>query len=160
MTQPYEALLRHFADLRDDNHGSAVTREGKEQLFARAVELLDPVVRGVLADANEQLLLGTGEIGATGLRSGDHGPEAQWQLSWPEQRGTGLAPLGFTAHYGLAFHHPHLRGATVGEWPLNVFSEQDAADQIPTLQAIVAGDLHNLVFQRDFRVVPATTRAA
>ena len=51
----------------------------------------------------------------------------------------------------------HLRGVTVGEWPPNVFSGQDATDQIPILRAIVTSDLHNLVFQRDYRIVPATT---
>jgi hypothetical protein len=32
-----------------------------------------------------------------------------------------------------------------------------AAEQIPTLRAIVTGDLHNPVCQRDYRIVPATT---
>ena len=41
----------------------------------------------------------------------------------------------------------HLRGASVGVWPLNVFSSEDAA-----------ADLHNLVFRSDYRIVPATTR--
>jgi hypothetical protein len=55
-------------------------------------------------------------------------------------------------------HHPHLRGATVGVWPLNVFSADDAAAELPTLRAIAAADLHNLVFQSDYRIVPAVTR--
>jgi hypothetical protein len=46
----------------------------------------------------------------------------------------------------------------VGVWPLNIFSDADAADELPTLRAIAATDLHNLVFQRDYRIVPAITR--
>jgi hypothetical protein len=63
------------------------------------------------------------------------------------------------AHYGAGFHHPHLRGATVGEWPLNVFTAEDATAVLPILRAIVTADLHNLVFQRDYRIVPAVTGA-
>jgi hypothetical protein len=36
-----------------------------------------------------------------------------------------------------------------------VFDEQQAAAQLPTLRAIVSADLHNLVFQRDYRIIPA-----
>jgi hypothetical protein len=48
-----------------------------------------------------------------------------------------------------------LRGATVGYWPLNVFSDADAAAELPTLRAIAGADLHNLVFQSDYRIIPA-----
>lgn len=65
------------------------------------------------------------------------------------------APLTLHAHYGADFHHPHLRGATVAEWPLNVSSPGQAAELLPTFRAILAADLHNLVFQRDWRIVPA-----
>lgn len=154
---PYEALLRHFADLRDGTHGDAADRSGKERLFAAAVDLLGPVATEVLQEVNRHLLAGTGDIAASGVRRGPDGVAAQWTLSWPEQRDTDLPPLGLVAHYGTGFHHPHLRGVTVGEWPLNVFTAADAAEQVPTLRAIVTADLHNLVFQRDFRIVPATT---
>ncbi|RZU53774.1 hypothetical protein EV385_5708 [Krasilnikovia cinnamomea] len=157
-THPYEALLRHFADLRDGTHGTATDRAGKERLFATAVELLDPAARQVLDEANRFLLLGSGLVEATGVRNDADGLSAQWTLSWPEQRATGLPALGLIAHYGRGFHHPHLRGVTVRDWPMNVFSAADASDQVPILRAIVVADLHNLVFQRDYRIVPATTR--
>src|SRR6266850_1625106 len=51
------------------------------------------------------------------------------------------------------FHHPHLRGTTVHDWPLNVFSEEDASAQLPILRAIASSDLHNLVFRADYRIV-------
>ncbi len=155
----YQALLRHFADLRDGNHGDAVDRPGKEKLFATAVALIDGPVRQVLGEADRHLLAGSGEIAATGLTDDADGPAAGWTLSWPEQRAADLPPLGFVAHFGRAFHHPHLRGVTVRDWPLNVFTAEDAAALVPTLRAIVTADLHNLVFQRDYRIVPATTRA-
>jgi hypothetical protein len=153
-----EALLRHFADLRDRRHGDAVSRVDKEALFAKTVELLDPVARRVLAELNDDLLLGTGEITASGaVDSPDGGVHALWRLSWPEQERAGVAPVTIRAHYGRGFHHPHVSGATVGEWPLNVFDAEQAEVETGTLRAIVASDLHNLVFQADFRIVPATT---
>lgn len=154
----HKALLRHFADLRDGRHGDATDRAGKEGLFAKAVELLDPVARLVLRELDEDLLLGTGTIASTGLTgSADGGVRALWSLSWPEQQRAGVAPVTILAHYGRGFHHPHLSGATVGEWPLNVFDAEQADAEISTMRAIVAADLHNLVFQADFRIVPATT---
>ena len=153
-------LLRHFADLRDGTHGDgAVTRADKERLFRAAVVLLDPYARQALAEMNDALLLGSGTIAATGVTaSDDGGVAAAWTLGWPEQEQAGIQPVTLQAFYGRGFHHPHLRGGTVGDWPLNVFSDADAAAELPTLRAIAAAELHNLVFQRDYRIVPATTR--
>ncbi|MEU8139679.1 hypothetical protein [Streptodolium elevatio] len=173
----YSSLLRHFADLRDGTHGQepgAVerTRRGKERLFSDAVRLIDPYARLALAEMNSELLLGTGEITATGVRrvmggrgggeigggggSGGAvgGVEARWELGWPEQRAAGLAPVLLHAVYGAGFHHPHLQGGTVGQWPLNVFTEEQAAAELPVLRGIAAAELHNLVFMRDYRIVP------
>ncbi len=49
---------------------------------------------------------------------------AVWTLSWPEQEQAGILPVTLEAFFGHGFHHPHLRDATVGVWPLNVFSDQ------------------------------------
>lgn len=157
----YSALLRHFADLRDGKHGDdAVSREDKEALFVRAAELLAPYANQVLTEVNESLLMSTGTIDHSGPTRNDEGGLAvTWTLSWPEQRAAQVAPITLEAHYGMKFHHPHLHGATVGEWPLNVFDDEQAAAELPTLRAIASADLHNLVFQRDFRIVPATVRS-
>jgi hypothetical protein len=153
------ALLHHFADLRDGTHGGVVSRGEKEQLFRTAVTLLDPYARTALAELDTDLLLGTGEVTAPGVgRAADGGLEAVWALSWPEQRASGIPPITIVAGYGARFHHPHLRGGTVGEWPLNVFTPEQAATELRTLRAIAAADAHNLVFLRDFRIIPATTR--
>jgi hypothetical protein len=155
------ALLRHFADLRDGVHGDgAVTRLEKETVFGESAGLLAPFARQVLEEFNEALLLGTGVLESSGLVRHDGGLAVAWTLSWPEQRAADISPITLEAHYGAGFHHPHLHGATVGEWPLNVFDAQQAAAELPTLRAIAAADLHNLVFQRDYRIVPAITRAS
>jgi hypothetical protein len=155
------SLMRHFEDLRDGTHGGAASREGKEAHFERAVQLLAPVAREVLIEMNTTLLLDTGQLTETGLRrTPDGGLSASWVLSWPEQQAAGLPPLALHAYFGGGFHHPHLRGTTVQDWPLNVFNEEDAAAQRSILRAIASSDLHNLVYRADYRIVPAVTNPA
>jgi hypothetical protein len=153
--------LRHFADLRDGTHGGARSRPDKERFFATAVRLLDPHALQALEEINTSLLLGTGEVTATGVRrSADGGSDAVWAVSWPEQRAAGVEPIVIRAYFGRGFAHPHLRSGTVGDWPLNVFDEEQAAAELPTLRAIAAVDIHNLVLQLggDVRVIPATVK--
>jgi hypothetical protein len=150
------SLIRHFEDLRDGTHGGSSSRKDKEAHFERAVELLAPGARQVLAEMNTSLLLDTGQLTETGLRrTADGGLIASWALSWPEQRAAGVQPIMLQAYFGGGFHHPHLRGTTVSDWPLNVFSDEDAAAQLSTLRAIASSDLHNLVYRADYRIVPA-----
>jgi len=153
-------LLRHFADLRDGSHGKgAVSRADKEKLFVGTVKHLAPYARQALEEMNQGLLLTTGRIDFSNLiRSPQGDLAALWTLSRPEQEQAGLAPVTLDAFFGHNFHHPHLRGATVGVWPLNVFSATDAATELPTLRAIAAADMHNLVFQSSYRIVPAIVR--
>jgi hypothetical protein len=152
------SLIRHFEDLRDGTHGGSASRKDKEAHFEKAVQLLAPVARQVLTEINTSLLLDTGELTETGLRrTRDGGLNATWALSWPEQRAAGVEPILLQAYFGGGFHHPHLRGTTVHDWPLNVFSDQDAAAQLPVLRAIASGDLHNLVFSADYRIIPVVT---
>jgi hypothetical protein len=153
------ALMRHFVDLRDNTHGGSISRQDKEKHFAHAVELLDPVANQVLGEMNALLLLESGRIAGTGLRRApDGGLVASWALSWPEQRSAGVSPVLLMAHYGIGSHHPHLRGATVRDWPLNIFTRSDAADQLSILRAIVTADLNNLVFEADYTIVPVVVR--
>ena len=155
------ALLRHFADLRDGTHGGARSRRDKERLFVAAVPLLDPHARQALEEINTYLLLGTGEVTAMGVRrSADGGPEAVWALTWPEQQAAGIKPIVIRAYFGAGFAHPHLQSGTVGDWPLNVFDEEQAAEELPTLRAMAAADVHNLVFELggDVRIIPATVK--
>jgi hypothetical protein len=156
-TEPHlVALRRHAEDLRDGTHGGAGPRTEKERLFGRAVELLDPIARQALQEVNDALLEGSGEIGDAGMqRSTDGSLTREWTLSWPEQRDRGIAPVTISAWFGGGFHHPHLRGATVHDWALNVYDETDARAVLPMLRGIVAADVHNLIFQADWRIIPA-----
>ncbi len=54
--------------MRDGSHGGATSRQEKQRLFAEAVALLDPHARQALDEIDADLLLGTGEISATGVR--------------------------------------------------------------------------------------------
>ncbi len=152
------SLLSHFTDLRDGTHGGAASRADKERIFTTEVTRLDPHARQALGEINTDLLLATGEVTFTGVRrSADGGVEAAWALTWPEQQKAGVNPIVIRAYYGADFHHPHLQSGTVGDWPLNVFDDDQAAAEAPTLQAMASADLHNLVFQLggDWRIVPA-----
>jgi hypothetical protein len=150
------ALQRHVEDLRDGTHGGAEARGEKEALFGRALDWVAPVAQRVLDEVDEVLLASTGEIEDSGLQRDDDGTVARtWTLSWPEQGQRGVAPVTLRAWFGGSFHHPHLRGATVHDWPLNVYSEDDAHDLLPVLRSVVVADLHNLVFQADWRIIPS-----
>ncbi len=151
-------LLRHFADLRDGTHGGTTSRREKERLFAEAIALLDPYARQALEEINADLLLDTGEITATGVRrSATAGLDSVWALAWPEQRAARINPIVIRAYFGIGSPHPHLRGGTVGDWPLNVFDEHQAAAELATLRTIADAEIHNLVFQTggDYRIIPA-----
>lgn len=159
--EPHGSLLRHFADLRDRSHGGATTRRGKETAFERGVELLAPVVREVLITFDDHLLLGGGEIEDLAIRRDPQGGlVAGWILTWDQQRRSGVAAVQVIAHYGAGFHHPHLRGGTIAEWPLNVADGEQARGQRALVEAIVAAEFHNLVFLADYRIVPATVAVA
>jgi len=80
---------------------------------------------------------------------------ATWSLGWHEKAQRHIQPMTLQAFFGHEFHRPHLRGETVGNGPLNVLSEADAAAELLTLRAIASADLHNLVFQSNYRIIPA-----
>ena len=147
--------LRSWDRSGDGTHGGAVRRQDKERFSSAAITLLDSHARQVLNEINTDLLLGTGEVTATGVRRRGGGVEAIWALSWPEQQAARIHPIIIRAYYSAAAHHPHLQAGTAGDWPLNVFDEQQAAAQLPALRAMATADLHNLVFQRDYRIIPA-----
>jgi hypothetical protein len=158
MTAPAHlvALRRHCEDLRDGTHAGVADRADKERMFRRALDLLDPVARQALGEVDEALLEHTGEIRDDGLEhTGDGTLSRSWRLSWPQQRERGIAPVTLTAWFGGGFHHPHLRGGTVHDWALNVYDEPDARGLLPVLRGIVAADVHNLIFQADWRIIPA-----
>jgi len=150
------ALVRHVEDLRDDTHGGVAERGQKEALFVQAADWLAPVAMGVLEELDAVALLSTGQVADSGMEREDDGTLARsWTLSWPEQRDRGLEPVTLRAWFGGGSHHPHVRAATVHDWPLNVYEESDARDLLPVLRSAVAADVHHLVFQSDWRIIPA-----
>ena len=68
------SLMRHFEDLRNGTHGGSVSRDGKEAHFERAVQLLAPIAREVLAEMNASLLLDTGQLTEKGFAA-----HARWR---------------------------------------------------------------------------------
>jgi hypothetical protein len=110
---------------------------------------------------NTSVLLDTGQLTETELRrTSVVGLTRSWILSWPKQQAAGVEPIALHAYFGDGFHYRHLRGATVHGWPRNVFSDKNAAAQLSILRAIASSDLHNLVYQADYRIVPAENRTA
>jgi hypothetical protein len=155
------SLIRHFEDLRDGTHGGSTSRKDKETHFEKALQLLAPVARQVFNEMNTGLLLDTRQLTETGLRrTVDEGLTASWVLSGPEQQAAGVEPIAVHAYFGGGFHHPHLPGTRVRDWPLNVFNDEDAGARPSILRAIASSDLHNLVYGADYRIVPAVNRTA
>jgi hypothetical protein len=161
-----EDLFRHLDDLRTNSFEGAGPRAERVELFGRSVELLGPVVRRVLDDANATLLDGTGEIDHHGLtEQPDGGWTARWELSWPEQRsapnlrgGDGVAPVQVVAWFAAGFTHPHLAGSRAGDWPLQVTSQADAERQETIVRAIVEAEVHQRIFEGGWRILPGYTR--
>ncbi|MGH4000807.1 MAG: hypothetical protein ACRDTJ_25470, partial [Pseudonocardiaceae bacterium] len=155
-----EDLLRHLADLVTRSYEGAESWPERLALFHRAVELLDPVVRRVLDEANATFLEATGQITGRNVEHDDGGVAAHWELSWPRQReatsrnGGPVAPVQVIAWFGRSFNHPHLRGSTAGDWPLQVISTDDATRQAPIVRAIVEAELHQRIFEGRWPVMP------
>ena len=139
-----------------------MARQDDRPLFCLSYIRERKEARQVLDEVNAYLLLDAGEVTATGVRRRDGSVEAVWSLSWPEQQTARINPIVIRAYFGAGFLHPHLQSGTVGDWPLNVFDEEQAAAELPTLRAMAAADLHNLVFQLggDIRIIPAVSNDA
>jgi len=152
---PYTAsLLRQFTADADD--GSS--RLDRERRFMGSVALLDPIVRAVLAELDHELLAHTGTVdGGDVVRLPDQGLQARWTLSWPQGRAAGAPPVAVLAVFASTARHPELRGGTVGAWPLNDVSRDDARAELPTLRAIAAAEIYELVQASGDRIIPAAS---
>ncbi|MDQ4094251.1 MAG: hypothetical protein M3143_12915 [Actinomycetota bacterium] len=156
-----EDLMRHVADLVTRSYEGAESWPDRLAVYHRAVELLDPVVRGVLAEVDTTFLEGTGDISRHSVELDDGGVGEHWALSWPRQReavsrdGGQVAPVEVIAWFRRDFNHAHLRGSTAGDWPLQVTSADDATRQTPIVRAIAEAELHQRIFEGRWPVVPA-----
>ena len=157
-------LMRHLADLVARRYEGAESWADRVGVFWRAVELLDPVVRGVLAEADAMFLEHTGEIRRYSAEEQDGSVGAHWELSWPRQRqavsrdGGPVPPVQLIAWFRRSFNHAHLRGSTAGDWPLQVVNTADAARQLPIVQAIVEAELHQRIYEGRYPVMPIAVR--
>jgi hypothetical protein len=155
-----EDLMRHLGDLVARRYEGAESWPDRLAVYHRAVELLDPVVRGVLAEADATFLEGTGEISRHSVEQDDGSVGEHWKLSWPRQReavsrdGGPVAPVEVIAWFRRSFNHAHLRGSTAGDWPLQVISTDDAVRQEPIVRAIVEVELHQRIYEGRYPVMP------
>jgi hypothetical protein len=156
-------LLRHLQDLRTGTYEGAKSRSTKEELYRRGIELLTPVAVAVLEEANVLFLQGTGQKQVIGPEDdGSGGLETRFELSWPEQRAAHvtrghpqpLQPVRIIVNYSQDFLHPHLSGSTAGYWPFQITSEADAERQKGILAAIVELELHQRIYETDWRILP------
>jgi hypothetical protein len=159
-----EDLLRHLTDLATRSYEGAESWPDRLALFHRAVELIDPVVRRVLDEADATFLEATGEIARSNVEHEDGSVAEHWELSWPRQReatsrdGGPVAPVQVIAWFRRTFNHPHLRGSTAGDWPLQVTSTDDAVRQGPIVGAIVEAELHQRIYEGRYPVMPIAVR--
>lgn len=159
-----EDLMRHLADLATRSYEGAKSWPDRLAVFHRAVQLLDPVVRGVFAEADAMFLESSGEVSRHSVEADDGSVGEHWVLSWPRQReatsrdGGPVAPVQVIAWFRRSFNHAHLRGSTAGDWPLQVTSTDDAARQIPIVRAIVEAELHQRIYEGRYPVMPVAVR--
>ena len=158
-------LLRHLKDLRSGTYEGARSRNTKEELYRKGIELLTPIAVAVLEEANTLFLQGTGEVQMIGPEDdGSGGLETRFELSWPEQRTAQvtrgpqgpLQPVRIVVNYSRSFLHPHLSGSTAGYWPFQITSQVDAERQRGILAAIVELELHQRIFETDWRILPVS----
>jgi hypothetical protein len=158
-----EDITRHLDDLRTRSYEGVSDRDGRNQVFARAVELLGPVVTAVLDEADAVFLDGEGTVETHPVADdGDGGLEASWTLTWPAQRSAankrapgGVGPVTVRAWFKNGFNHGHLAGSSAGYWPLQVTGEADAARQEPIVRAITEVELHERIYEAGWQVVPS-----
>lgn len=157
-------LMRHLDDLVARRYEGAASWVDRVAVFGRAIELLDPVVRGVLAEADAMFLEHTGEISRHRVEDSDGSVGERWELSWPRQReavsrhGGPVGPVQVIAWFRRSFNHAHLRGSTAGDWPLQVTSTADAERQLPIVRAIVEAELHQKIYEGRYPVMPVAVR--
>lgn len=158
-------LLRHLQDLQSGTYEGAMSRDAKEAMYRQGVELLTPVALVILEEANTLFLNGTGDVRVIGPEEdGRGGLVTRFELSWPEQRAAQvmrgphgpLQPVRIVVDYSRGFLHPHLSGSTAGFWPFQVTSAADAERQKGVLAAIVELEIHQRIFETDWRILPVS----
>jgi hypothetical protein len=161
-------LLRHLQDLRSGTYEGTLSRGAKEVVYRQGIKLLRSVAVETLEEANTLFLNGTGNVQMIGPEEdGSGGLVTRFELSWPVQqraqviRGPKgpLQPVRIVVNYSQGEVHPHLSGTTAGFWPFQVTSAADAGRQKGVLAAIVELELHQRIFETDWRILPISWRS-
>jgi hypothetical protein len=155
-------------DLRTDTYEGAAGPE-REARYRTAFDLLSIVTTGVLADIDELLLFGMGDVSIQPpVPDGHGGLIGSWMLSWPALRearsrisGKALMPVTISAVWPAGFVHPHLvvggavnpRAESLTAWPMQIASAEEAAQQEPLLWALATAEVHDRIYQSSWRVV-------
>ena len=156
-------LLRHLQDVRSGTYEGAMSRGAKEAVYRQGITLLRSVAVEILEEANTLFVNGTGKVQMIGPKEdGSGGLVTRFELSWPEQRAARvtrgpsgpLQPVRIVVNYSQGFLHPHLSGSSAGFWPFQVTSAADAERQKGVLAAIVELELHQRIFETDWRILP------
>lgn len=165
-----EDFRRHIEDLRVAGYEGRSSREERDEVFRRAVALIDPFVRRVLEGLSESLLGDTGRVTSSGpISDGAGGLQATWSLTWPLQEAArnrftsaALQPVTIGAVFPTDWTHGHLAARVhlglsgLIAWPLQVTTELDARRQQTVLYAIAEGELHDRIYEADvnWRIMP------
>jgi hypothetical protein len=155
--------LRHLQDLRSGTYEGAMSRGAKEAVYRKGINLLKSVAMEILDEANTLFLKGTGNVQIIGPEEDGYGGlVTRFELTWPEQRAAQvirgpngpLQPVRIVVNYSQGELHPHFSGSTAGFWPFQVTSEADAGRQKGILAVIVELELHQRIFETDWRILP------
>lgn len=164
-----EDLRRHLDDVRLHAYEGAGPRAERDEVFGRAVSLLDPVATRILEDVNATFLDRSGTVAhQPPTPDGNGGLTASWELSWPDQRaavdrqrpeGGPVGPVRVIAWFGARFTHGHLSGSDeVGHWPLQVLNSDDAERQATVVRVIIERELHECIYRGGWQVMTGYAR--
>ncbi len=152
-------LRRHLDDLRTRSHAGRTGWADKAALFREEVDRLDPVVRQALSELSDDWLAGEGTVERADSADDPEGHlVTRWSLTWPDQRDAGVAPVQVAARFAPGRLHPHLGATRARDWPMAVYDDADAARQLPLLRLLAESELHQRVFEADWRVVTGYRR--
>ncbi|WP_410673697.1 hypothetical protein [Amycolatopsis sp. cmx-4-68] len=150
-------LLRHLEDLRTDTYEGATAWPDRVRRFELAAGLLNPVVSSCFGHVDRELLDGTGRIRRE-LRIVDSAAVARWQLSWPVPAERELPPVQVLLKFPRSSPHPHLTGTTIGSWPVQVTSAEDAHRQSAVVSTVIEAELNKRIWDFGWRAFPGYAR--
>lgn len=166
MTDFIQSIVRHLDDLRTRTYETIGDRAEKEEHYRRVISWIDPIVTGLLEQANRELLDGEGTVAATGFVLHEDGTSsAEWTLHWAELDPLGVGPVVVRTTFYSWWQHPHIHGAfptavmpppeqaCQNVWPLQVRTREDAEERADIIRAIVETELHAKICEPAFKFI-------